>query len=160
MIRPATMEDLRPVVGMILDHYAAIQGTRFPDAEDVALYLKDFCESCIEDPGRFCAVAEEDGHLAGMLTGIIAPGFAFYPHYLVAHEVSTWVKPEVRRNGYGKGLVRSFFDWAQQHPLEPKMVLAGVYQHMAPKETGHLYRGCGFALESQVFSRRIRPCRR
>ena len=160
MIRAATMDDLREVVGMGLDHHAAIQGKRYPPVEDVALDIKAFVERCINDDRHYCAVAVGDsGEPVGMMTGLIGPGIAYHAPYLVAYEISTWVKKEGRRQGHGRGLIESFYRWAEEHVDEPQMVFLSSSQHLDPKASERAYRASGFALESKTFARRVKRCR-
>lgn len=160
MIRTATMGDLREVVSMGLDHHAVIQGKRYPPVEDVAQDIKAFVEQCIDGGRYYCAVALDDtGEIVGMMTGMIAPGIPYYSRFLVAYEVSTWVKAEGRRQGHGKALIESFYLWAAEHADEPQMALLSSSQHLDPKSSERTYRSCGFALESKIFARRIKRCR-
>jgi GNAT superfamily N-acetyltransferase len=159
VIRPATMRDLRTIVGMGLEHYEAVRGKRYPSLEEVAESIKEFAEASIEDTSRYCAVAtvpDEDGAIVGVMTGAIASVMPIFPSYLGAVEYSTWVDPQRRRVGFGAQLVEDFYNWAASHPLAPQMVFLNSFQHHCSKAAEATYRSCGFAIESKTFTRRIK----
>jgi len=143
-VRPFDIDrDLEAVVDLIFEANAA-------DGEEYAPSVEDFRNEIEHrahfDPGRDMLLAEIDGRLvAGTEHGVrLRAG-------VVQHELAGWVRPEVRRQGIGRSLLR----WAERRGREAASEWAGMEPHGFATEVGEKQAGAIALLESEGY-RRVR----
>ena len=122
MIRPGTRDDLPDIIRMGRAFYdrsgVETRGLRF-DEESFRLHV----ESLMDSPTACVFVAEADGRVVGMISGISAPWFADLDQ-AIAMENWWWVDEDYRNLRLDKGLLDALSDWGRANGISFLIVVA------------------------------------
>ncbi|MER5477665.1 GNAT family N-acetyltransferase [Streptomyces sp. NPDC002734] len=121
--------------------FAEDAGTRDPsvDADWPREHGRQRFTAGIDDPDRLLLVADRGGEVVGHLTGVVAEGTAMRP-VRVASLVSTYGRPDHRRERIGGLLIAGFTAWVK----EKDAALAEVTTYSSNTEAIRFYQRGGF----------------
>lgn len=149
IIRPLVADDISAVLDCIQNAGAEaewLDRLRF-DPSYVALSLATF----IERPNYLaigCQI-EADGELAGFL--IAELGSPWYTPTVIASEKMFYVRPEHRKNGVARRLIKHYLGWAEEQGVPEENIGNGL--GIAPDKVRKLCEDLGFQAVGFILKR-------
>lgn len=136
MIRPATFEDVQPMVelGALMHRESRFSVLQY-DPEKVGATIR-----YLIDNDQCALVAEDNGEVIGGFIGMIMPHWASQD--LVASDLTLFVHPNKRGGLSAAKMVKAYREWAVSRGA--KMVNLGISTGVNAELTGQLYERMGF----------------
>lgn len=110
MIRLANRYDIPEILNLLRNFRAATPVPLMAECDDER-YITTLMTAGIV--GGLCYVAERDGHLVGMIMGVIDHSM-WDPHIYILKEMVYWVEPEHRNTTVGYRLLKQYVTTARE----------------------------------------------
>jgi len=155
-IRPARSTDLSALLamGLLMTREAPWLSEDEVD-EDL---LREHLEAVVSGGGGYyplgaTALIYEDTKPQGAILGVIAPEQPWIVP-LCVHELALWVRPEARRRGVGRQLIRALEAWGYDRGCDGARMGAG--SGVLHEKTVALYESEGYSLCGQTLRKDLR----
>jgi ribosomal protein S18 acetylase RimI-like enzyme len=146
-IRPASLDDLAAIVGLLMDDPLGA-GRENPD--DLAPYARAFV-ALSRDPNQVLAVAERAGEVVGTLQLTLIPGLS-HQGALRGQIEAVRVRVDERRSGLGTVLI----EWAVEESARRGAAMVQLTSSTSRKGAHAFYEALGFQASHVGFKRDLR----
>jgi GNAT superfamily N-acetyltransferase len=146
-IRRATLDDLAPIVGLLMDDPLGA-GRENPD--DLAPYARAFV-ALSRDPNQVLVVAERAGEVVGTLQLSLIPGLS-HQGALRGQVEAVRVRVDERRTGLGTVLI----EWAVEESRRRGAAMVQLTSSTSRKGAHAFYEALGFEASHVGFKRNLR----
>ena len=146
-IRPASLDDLAAIVGLLMDDPLGA-GRENPD--DLAPYARAFV-ALSRDPNQVLAVAERAGEVVGTLQLTLIPGLS-HQGALRGQIEAVRVRVDERRSGLGTVLI----EWAVEESARRGAAMVQLTSSTSRKGAHAFYEALGFRASHVGFKRDLR----